>query len=182
MDTAVRLVDLYWRRHWSEFFTGSYAPPTVLGLYDGSDPQTAPLCGTRPLGANNAYYCKVGDYVAWDQQLMLLGGQRIGDSWVYLIIAHEWGHAIQARLRKSLVTKSAELQADCLAGATLYGSKADGRLDIEEGDQKELVDSLSAVADETAWTSSDDHGDPFERVEFFNRGRTGGVDACLPSS
>ena len=41
-----------------------------------------------------------------------------------------------------------------------------------------MVDSLSALADETAWTSSADHGDPFQRVQWFTLGRNGGVNAC----
>lgn len=108
-------------------------------------------------------------------------GFEMGDSWVYAVVAHEWGHAIQARLSLALRTQAAELQADCLAGATLYGAAADGNLQFEEGDEKELVRALSDLADETPWTETTDHGDPFERVEWFNDGRRGGVTACLPS-
>jgi hypothetical protein len=30
-----------------------------------------------------------------------------------------------------------------------------------------------------AWTMSTDHGDPFQRVQWFTLGRNGGVTACL---
>jgi len=62
------------------------------------------------------------------EALMGAGYQKIGRAWVYLIIAHEWGHAIQARLSRRMVSVAAELQADCLAGATLAGAQRDRTL------------------------------------------------------
>ena len=38
--------------------------------------------------------------------------------------------------------------------------------------------ALSLLADEMAWTQTADHGDPFERVDWFTLGRNGGVPAC----
>lgn len=180
--TAEQVVDEYWTRHWSDFFVGTYESPTVVGLYDGADPDPAlPTCAGEVLPPENAVYCPEGDFVAWDVTLMLRG-LEIGDSWVYLIVAHEWGHAVQARLDVSLNLQQSELQADCLAGATLYGAAADGTLSLESGDVRELTTSLTAAADETPWTSSTDHGDPFQRIGAFDLGRTGGVEACLPGS
>lgn len=177
--TAQTATDTYWASHWNDFFDGSYTPPTVVGLYDGTNPATAPVCGGQPLGPGNAYYCPEGDYVAWDAGLMT-NGYRSGDAWPYLVVAHEWGHAIQNRLPQSLVTAAPELQADCLAGAALFGAAADGTLVFEDGDQQELVAALSALADQTPWTKSGDHGDALERVNAFSTGRQGGVEACLP--
>lgn len=179
MRTAEEVVDAFWATHWPEYFTGDYSPPAVVGLYDGNDTSTAPSCGDELLGPGNAFYCSAEDFVAWDAELMLRGAE-LGDAWVYLVIAHEWGHAIQARLSPELQAAASEPQADCLAGAALYGAEADGRLTIEEGDEKEIVESLSALADELAWTSTADHGDAFERVGSFDAGRLGGVEACLP--
>lgn len=171
-------VNAFWVAHWSDFYTGVYQPPAVVGLYDGTDPSTAPTCGGEPLEATNAFYCRDEDYVAWDVSLMAEGTDLIGDTWIYLVIAHEWGHAIQNRLDLGLVADGRELQADCLGAAALFGAAADGTLELEDGDEKEMVNSLSLLADETAWTSSADHGDPFERVQWFTLGRNGGVPAC----
>jgi predicted metalloprotease len=88
-------------------------------------------------------------------------GYAKGDSWVYLIIAHEWGHAIQNRLKNSLVAQQKELQADCLAGAALYGA---------------------AEKDRTPRIEPGDHGDAFQRIENFSKGRTGGVKACFTTA
>lgn len=177
---AESVVNQYWTTHWSEFFTGTYTPPQVVGLYDGRSPN-APLCGPEKAPPLNAVYCQPDDFVAWDVQLMTRG-YEIGDSWVYLVVAHEWGHAIQARLDQSLTSQASELQADCLAGAVLYGSVADRTLVFEEGDVKEIATALTIVSDETPWTNVTDHGDPFERIGAFDLGRRGGVPACLPGA
>ena len=178
--SAEEVVNGYWTQHWSDTFTGAYAPPTVIGLYDGTDRAPGlPTCGGDPLPPDNALYCQDGDFVAWDVGLMARGVQ-IGDAWVYLIIAHEWGHAIQQRIAANLNSPQSELQADCFAGATLYGAAQDGLLTLEPGDVKEITASLTAVADETPWTASSDHGDPFQRIGAFDQGRTGGVAGCLP--
>ncbi len=179
IDGAQTIVDGFWTTHWSDYFTGSYVPPTVVGLYDGTDEDTAPTCGGEPLEAYNAFYCPSNDSVAWDASLLVEGADRIGDSWVFLVIAHEWGHAIQARLDGTLVAQADELQADCLGAAALYGAAADGTLTFDMGDEQELVTSLSALADQMPWTMTADHGDAFQRVQWFTLGRNGGVNACL---
>jgi uncharacterized protein len=53
---------------------------------------------------------------------------------------------------------------------------------LAEGDEREITNGLTDIADETEWTSVRDHGDPFQRIEAFNRGRTHGPVACLPSA
>lgn len=180
MEVATNVVNNYWASHWSELFTESYRPPKVVGLYDGTK-ANAPSCNGRPLEAGNAYYCLPGDFVAWDASLMARGFKS-GDAWVYLVIAHEWGHAIQARLSKALESKGSELQADCFAGAVLYGALSDGTLQFEKGDEKEIANGLASLADETPWTKEGDHGDAFQRIQAFGIGRSGGVKACLPIS
>jgi predicted metalloprotease len=178
---APQIVDDYWRTHWSEFFTGTYASPRVHGGYDGDNLSTAPTCAGQPATKDNAFYCIPEDYIAWDDNLMRTGYAQ-GDAWVYLVIAHEWGHAIQNRLQMDHVAQASELQADCLAGATLYGAKQDGTLLFEDGDVKELSNGLVAVGDEAEWTNPEDHGDPIQRITAFGKGRDGGVRACIPEA
>ncbi|MFI0482126.1 neutral zinc metallopeptidase [Actinomadura sp. 9N215] len=178
LRTAETVTDDYWRRHWERLFTGRYRSPRVVGLYNGRDPQTAPACGDERLQRDNAAYCPPGDFVAWDAHLMRSGYAR-GDAWVYLVIAHEWGHAVQNRLRRGLVSPAAELQADCLAGAVLYGSSDEGALRFEDGDEQELVDAFQLIGDKAPWTKPGDHGTAVERLRSFSRGGTNGVKACF---
>ncbi|AGP54325.1 hypothetical protein M271_13660 [Streptomyces rapamycinicus NRRL 5491] len=179
IQAAVSVTNTYWQTHWSQLFTGDYSPPRVTGAYDGDTPGT-PVCGDAPLPDDNAVYCPDGDYIAWDMDLMRWGHAR-GDAWVYLVIAHEWGHAVQNRLDAGLVDLARELQADCLAGAVLFGAAQDGTLTFEDGDTEELADALTALADRTPWTDVSDHGDASQRVSYFSRGARSGVKSCLPN-
>jgi predicted metalloprotease len=178
IESAVAAVDRYWSTHWSELFTGSYRPPRIVGAYDGAA-REVPTCGGEPLADDNAVYCPPGDYLAWDVDLMT-AGHRAGDAWVYLVIAHEWGHAVQNRLNTKLVALELELQADCLAGAVLVGAAEDGTIQLEAGDTDELTQALTVLADDTPWTEATDHGDASERIGAFNRGAEGGVKGCIP--
>jgi predicted metalloprotease len=176
-DTAVKAVDSFWHRHFTQQSGQPYQSPRVAGSYIGTH---GPPCGGEPESVPfNAVYCRPGDFVAWDDDLMAAGYSQIGDAWVYLIIAHEWGHAIQARLRSDRVSVAAELQADCLAGATLQGAADDGLITIEPGDSEEIAKTLAAVADDYPWTKESDHGNAEQRTSAFNTGVEGGVGACI---
>jgi predicted metalloprotease len=176
-ETAVDSTDAYWQRHFTELSDAmAYRSPQVAGGYVGRD---GPRCGGEPSVPFNAFYCVDGDFLAWDENLMAAGYERIGDAWVYLIIAHEWAHAIQARLDSTLVAVAAELQADCLAGASLQGAARDGLIQIEPGDDEELGQTLAAVADEFPWTNERDHGNAEQRTAAFNQGAGGGATACI---
>ncbi|NIK59293.1 neutral zinc metallopeptidase [Kribbella shirazensis] len=176
-QTAVTAVDTFWRRHFTEQFGQPYQSPRVAGAYIGTH---GPPCGGEPASVPfNAVYCRPGDFVAWDDNLMAAGYSQIGDAWVYLIIAHELGHAIQARLSSDRVSVAAELQADCLAGAALQGAADDGLIAAEPGDSEEIARTLAAVADDYPWTDESDHGNAEQRTSAFNTGVEGGVGACI---
>jgi uncharacterized protein len=172
---AVDATDAFWRAVFPADFRGSYRSPQVRGGYLGED---GPTCGGQPSVAFNAFYCPSQDFLAWDENLMAAGYRQIGDAWVYLIIAHEWGHAIQARLQADQVSVAAELQADCFAGATLFGAADRGLLQFERGDIQELQQTLVAVADDYPWTNQSDHGDARQRITAFDQGADGGPTAC----
>ncbi|MEU1329644.1 neutral zinc metallopeptidase [Streptomyces sp. NPDC005865] len=170
---AVGVVDRFWQAHWNDHFTGAYASPAVRGAYTPRSAD-APACAGEPAVAFNAFYCPAEDFIAWDAELLSTGYEQ-GDAWVYLVIAHEWGHAVQRRVQ-GLSVVAAELQADCLAGATLFGSED---LKFEPGDEEELAQALTALADDTPWTDSQDHGDADQRINAFSSGGNRGVGACL---
>jgi predicted metalloprotease len=178
-QTAVRATAAFWERTFPKLFGQQYGNPVIKGSYIGS---SGPTCAGRPSVAFNAFYCSDGDFLAWDQNLMSAGYKQIGDAWVYLIISHEWGHAIQARLDRGLVSVAAELQADCFAGATLSGAAQQGIISIEPGDNQELANTLKAVADDFPWTNESDHGNAVQRTKAFNAGARGGPLACTKTA
>ena len=174
--SAVTEVDGYWQRHFTELTGRPYDSPQVAGGYTGS---SGPSCGGQPSVPGNAFYCPSGDFLAWDEDLMEAGYDRIGDAWVYLIIAHEWGHAIQARLRRGQVSVAAELQADCLAGVALQGAVNDGKLTLEPGDAQEISQTLVVVSDAFPWTDESSHGNAQQRTAAFEAGANSGLVACI---
>jgi len=119
-------------------------------------------------------YCPAGDFLGRDAGL-IRKADGLGDGWTYLVIAHEWGHAVQERVDIGLRSRAAEPQADCLAAA------ADGVIRFEENDEKEIAEGLAEIGDQTPWTTAGEHGDSFQRVSAFALGRDGGVAACLPT-
>jgi predicted metalloprotease len=175
--TAVKTVDAFWRS-WFAQQGQRYVPPRVSGGYTGRD---GPSCAGEPSVPGNAYYCPSGNFLAWDENLMRAGYDQIGDAWVYLVIAHEWGHSIQAQLPQQYVSQAVELQADCLAGAALQGAADKNLIRIEPGDAEEIQTTLEAVADDYPWTDQSSHGDAQQRIGAFRSGAADGVDSCLRS-
>ncbi|MBV9313050.1 MAG: neutral zinc metallopeptidase [Pseudonocardia sp.] len=176
-QAAVFAVDSFWKRHFTELFGLRYRSPRVAGEYLGS---SGPACAGHASAPDNAFYCRPEDFLAWDRNLMAVGYRQIGNPWIYLIIAHEWGHAIQARLPQRQTAEPIELQADCLAGATLQGAARDGLVTVEASDADGLARTLAAAADNYPWTNRHDHGDAQQRISAFNTGSLGGVLACFP--
>ena len=58
MAMALQIADGYWRNHWSQYFTGTYTPPRVVGLYDSRTTQLA--CGGAPVPTGNALFAVTG--------------------------------------------------------------------------------------------------------------------------
>jgi predicted metalloprotease len=174
-ERAVSITDEFWDR-WFADQGVRYVPPTVEGGYVGDN---GPSCAGEPSVPGNAYYCPVGNFIAWDEDLMRAGYTQVGDAWVYLVIAHEWAHAIQAQLPDRFVSQAVELQADCLAGASLEGAARLDLVQIEPGDTDEIAQTLQAVADDYPWTDESSHGNARQRTAAFQQGVDEGVEACL---
>ena len=172
---AIAITNEFWRR-WFADQGVRYVPPTVTGGYVGRD---GPSCAGEPSVPGNAYYCPSENFLAWDENLMRAGYTQIGDAWVWLVIAHEWGHAIQAQLPDRFVSQAAELQADCLAGASLQGAVQEGLVRIDPGDDEEISQTLVAVADDFPWTDESSHGNARQRTAAFQQGVSDGVEGCL---
>jgi predicted metalloprotease len=174
---AVSVVGQFWATHFAEYYGGTYYSPADFIPYTADD---LPGCGGEPVEPDNAFYCIPDNTILWDQNLMDQLYTSGGDAVIYLVIAHEWGHEIQAQLPDAALWTAEELQADCFAGAALYGAAADGTFQWEEGDTAEITNGLTFLADETPWTDIDSHGDPLDRIDAFNDGRVGGTEGCLP--
>ena len=98
------------------------------------------------------------------------------------MLAHEWGHAVQARVGfETYQTVYLEQQADCFAGAWARTSpRATRRLAVGD-DLDTALAGLLQLSDPSGVDGSQDgaHGNGFDRVGAFQDGVEGGAaDVC----
>ncbi|WP_231514475.1 neutral zinc metallopeptidase [Mycobacterium sp. URHB0044] len=174
---------------WSEQFPKLYGEdykPVEGGLYALTpDSETGPKCASGYSDvAGNAFYCKLDDSVAWDASGLLPDLQKkYGDFVIPVVLAHEWGHAMQQRsgfFDKNELTVSSELQADCFAGAWSKHAQDDKVFDVNSAD---LDRALAGILDlrDTPGTNVQDpsaHGSGFDRVSAFQDGYDNSVEKC----
>ncbi|MDQ1422394.1 MAG: hypothetical protein QOJ52_4356 [Acidimicrobiaceae bacterium] len=141
----------------------------------------------------NAFYCPRADIIAYDRASLLpVLRQKFGDSAVAVVIAHEFGHAVQQRLETSSSTAAglgsgaptilSEGQADCYAG-TFVRAMHDGETpDLRTGEKgiDAAMSALITFRDPVGTDAGDDraHGNAFDRVASFQDGYDGGAPAC----
>ncbi|UBU14457.1 neutral zinc metallopeptidase [Nonomuraea gerenzanensis] len=174
--TARTLTEEFWNGQFQQLGR-TYRPISDFIPYSGS---AGPSCGGEPAVPNNAFYCPLGHFIAFDQDWMQGLWNDMGDGAVYVIIPHELGHAIQAQLRTDFTLNvQMELQADCYAGGALSALVSSGVLTTDEGDENELFASLAAAGDPTDdWLNPAAHGTAEQRQISFVRGYRDGVGAC----
>lgn len=183
---AIADIQRYWKAEFPAVFDGRrYAPPK--GGFYSVDPDAAgavPCVRSAADIRGNAFYCPSRDVVAWDRvQLLPQLEQRYGTFLVAMVLAHEWGHVIQA---KSGVdpdrTIVAETQADCYAGGwtrwALEGQAPHFPLQRHELDQAlagylQFRDPVGASAGD-----EDAHGNGFDRISAFQEGFEQGPGHC----
>ncbi|MEV0617326.1 neutral zinc metallopeptidase [Nonomuraea sp. NPDC050404] len=174
--TARTLTEAFWEQQFRQLGR-TYRPIADFIPYSGT---AGPACGGEPAVPNNAFYCPDGHFIAYDQGWMEGLRTEMGDGSVYVIIPHEFGHAVQAQLQTQFqLNVQVELQADCYAGGTLSSLVGSGALTAEEGDENELIMSLAAAGDPTDdWLNPAAHGTAEQRQASFATGYRGGVGAC----
>jgi uncharacterized protein len=155
----------------------SYVPPDSFSTYNGPI-ETG--CGESV--PRNAFYCPVDNDIYMDETLAEDALTGVGDFGPVFILAHEWGHSVQANLGvlndPRIPGIQRELQADCFAGA--YAANADERGLLEQGDLDEAAQSLIAAGDPagTPWYDPQAHGSAQQRLNAFEAGLQQGVGGC----
>ena len=187
--TAIDDVQSFWARTMPDVYGRSYEPIPDDHLVPYSSEDPPPACGGRGTTpyeqvAGNAFYCPVDDFVAWDtEQLVPHLEQRFGDFAVALVLAHEWGHVVQARTRSTITaTIYLENQADCFAGAWAHHVESGGstRLTADAADLDTALGGVLEFRDPPGIDPSQDgaHGNGFDRVSAFQDGFEEGADQC----
>jgi predicted metalloprotease len=170
------LTERFWARKFADS-GATYQPVRQFISYEG---ENGPDCGNEKAVPNNAFYCPAGHFIAYDATWLKSLYDQLGDGAVYVIIPHEFGHAVQAQTVNNFSYNiERELQADCYAGGTISALINGKALKAEEGDGEELLTNLAAAGDPTdAWWAPDAHGTPAQRQASFAKGFQRGVAAC----
>jgi predicted metalloprotease len=133
----------------------------------------------------NAFYCggEDDDYIAYDASYLM---PRLDESFGALtpavVLAHEFGHAVQHRAGVNAPSVVLELQADCFAGAWVaYAQTSAGDpVNIEEAALDSSIRAIPLLRDQpgTAATNPQAHGLGFDRVNAFQTGYESGAGRC----
>ena len=179
---AIADLQAFWGGEFPKLYGHDYTP-VKGGFYAviPSSGQLAPCAQAAADIAGNAYYCSKADDVAWDSEKLLPDLQkRFGDFVIPIVLAHEWGHAIQARANFEGPTVVKEIQADCFAGAwAAHAAKSDA-FKPSDDDMDSALAGFLFLRDEPGTEKLDPHahGSGFDRVNSFRTGFDNGAAAC----
>ena len=135
-----------------------------------------------------AFYCGEGDFIIYDDGpngLLAHLADEFGPATIGIVLAHEYGHAIQLRnnaLDRRLPTITTEQQADCFAGAwAARAARGESTLvAFDDNDVRSGLIAMLEVRDPVGFDQTDPggHGSGFDRVNAFQVGFTEGPARC----
>jgi predicted metalloprotease len=174
---------------WADKFPALYKEdykPVEGGLYALTpESESGPACASSYDDvAGNAFYCKLDDSVAWDSTGLLPELQKkYGDFVIPIVLAHEFGHAVQQRsgfFDQNKLTVSSELQADCFAGGWSRHAQDDGVFEVNAAELDKSLAGILDLRDSPGQSAKDPsaHGSGFDRVSAFQDGYDNGVEKC----
>ena len=190
LTAALSDIENYWKDQFPGLYGGDFTP-LAGGIYAAYPQRTEPIpgCGTPETTyldvQGNAFYCVDGDFMAYDDaDLLPQLVDQLGQSAVAIVLAHEFGHAVQFRANEfDQPTILKEQQADCFAGAwAAHVSR--GESDVIKFTDKDVSGGLIAmiqVRDPLQFGGQIDensHGTGFDRVGAFQDGFLGGPERC----
>jgi predicted metalloprotease len=162
----------------------------LAGGFQAKTPRSRPwTCGGRRLTYDdikgNAFYCggRGDDYIAYDMATLFPRlNKAFGALAPAVVLAHEMGHAIQARAAVEAPSAVIELQADCFAGAWVAhaGASSADAIAYSERALDRSVWAILTLRDQpgTAATNPRAHGLAFDRVNAFQTGFQQGAKRC----
>ena len=192
-DALADLED-YWSVQLPDVFGTEFVPPQggYFSVDPGDvDPAEYPEgvgCGSDPAEVeNNAFYCQAqnapnSDSITYDRAFLGELAGEFGRFIPALVMAHEFGHAMQARVGLPDASIAVETQADCLAGSwTRWVADGDAeRSQLREPELDELLLGYFQLRDPVGTSSAAEsaHGSYFDRASAFQEGFDDGPTAC----
>ena len=183
---SLRDVERFWTAAYPKLSGGAAFTKVRGGYHPYTQADPPPDCGDQPSEYQpNAFYCPAGDFIAWDAQNLIPQLQSdFGPLLIGVVFAHEYGHAIQARLRVAdQPTVVLEQQADCFAGAWLADAIAGHSTAFPKVTPEQLdntVAGLLMLRDQPGIPAqaAGAHGNAFDRIRALQDGVQRGVAPC----
>jgi predicted metalloprotease len=190
LTAAFSDIEAFWEAQFPAVY-GSAFEPLAGGIYAAYPDRVEPIpgCGSPQTVyadvEDNAFYCLDGDFMAYDDAKLLPQlVEQLGQSAVAVVLAHEFGHAVQFRAQEfNQPTILKEQQADCFAGAWA-AHVARGESNVINFTDTDISGGLVAmiqVRDPLEFGGQIDessHGTGFDRVGAFQDGFLGGAERC----
>ncbi|UOY01431.1 neutral zinc metallopeptidase [Blastococcus sp. PRF04-17] len=192
---ALADLDTFWSEAYPEFYGEEYTP-LENGFFSvdseaidtGAYPETGIGCEGSPTSpdsvAGNAFYDPSCDLIAYDRALLDELSTQYGRFLVPVVMAHEFGHAMQGRFGFAESGRGIqdETQADCLAGAwTAWVAAGEAEhVSLREPELDDVIRGFLLLRDDVGSDPDDTqaHGSYFDRVSAFYEGFDGGVAPC----
>jgi predicted metalloprotease len=183
---ALKDVERFWTATYPKLSDGRRFQPVGGGYHPYTETVPPPACGDSSAAYQpNAFYCPDGDFIAWDAQNLIPQLQaNFGPLLVGVVMAHEYGHAIQGRLGiTDQPTVVLEQQADCFAGAWLADAVAGRSTAFPKVTPKQLDNTtagLLLLRDQpgTSAVEQQAHGNAFDRIRALQDGVEKGATTC----
>ncbi|WKG10423.1 metallopeptidase [Nocardia sp. PE-7] len=185
---AIDDIQSYWQAGFGTEFPGeTFDPVEKLISWNAraARSQAIEFCKETTYHLVNAAYCRSDNSIGWDREMLLpTMSETFGTMSVVMVLAHEYGHAIQTMAK--MVTKKTpvlvkEQQADCFAGAFMR-HVAEGKSNHFTINTSDGLNSVLAATVSIRDSDPDDpesvHGSAFERVTAVQIGFTDGPRGC----
>ncbi|NOX28946.1 MAG: hypothetical protein GXP35_02670 [Actinobacteria bacterium] len=175
---------IYWTEEFPDVYGQRFTPLADIFPYDPTGDQRI-SCG-QSLDPNilnsNAIYCPAEDYITWDSNFLIPNFYaNFGKSAVGVVLAHEYGHAVQTRGGLDAAPIIRDLQADCFAGSWIRRSiDGSGAVTLRERDLQGALSGFLLLRDPPGAPTDgfSAHGSAFDRVSAFQSGYDDGADRC----
>lgn len=195
LSAALADIQSWWAVQYPVLY-GTPFQPLAGGIYAAYPERTDPIpgCGAGPTTSYQdvsnfaAFYCPLGDFMAYDdgtQGLLYQLATTYSPSVMAVVMAHEYGHAIQERtgdFERNIPTVVTEQQADCFSGAWAGHVWRDNVPGLPFGDEdiRTGLISLVTVRDPIGASALEPggHGSAFDRIGAFSEGFIGGIEKC----
>jgi predicted metalloprotease len=184
--SSLKDVERYWKATFPALAGGKAFVPVRGGYQPYTERTPPPDCGGQQgVYQPNAFYCPDGDYIAWDAQELIPQLQKdYGPLLVGVVMAHEYGHAVQGRLGAGdEPTVVLEQQADCYAGAWLADVQAGHSPAFRKVTAEQLDNTVAGILmlrDQpgTPALAEGAHGNAFDRIRALQEGVEDGAEQC----